>query len=136
MLLSSVAVFASCAGAGHARPGPDDAARSSASGSVVEAAGAAATTLEPDGRSLTRFAIEQGGLFDCFTKLLRTTEKRGKVVLQFAILPDGKVQGVQVLESSLDDEAATSCIVARASKWTTPFRPAALRIFRYPVIIN
>ena len=101
-----------------------------------KAASAEAIPAEPDGKKLAKFAFNQRDLFDCYAKLLRTTDKKGKTVLQFAIRPDGSVQGVQILESTIDDADTTACIVDRVSKWKTPLRPSALKIFRYPVSIN
>lgn len=83
-----------------------------------------------------KFAMDQGDLFGCYRRFLRTTEKRGTTVLQLAILPDGGVEGAQVLESTIGDEDTTACLVDRASRWKTPFRPSAKKIFRIPVTIN
>ena len=97
---------------------------------------AAGYPTEPNGMAVMRFAFEEGDLFGCYTSLLRATDEKGKMVLQFSILPDGRVEGAQVLESTFGGEETSACVVDRVSRWNTPFRPSKRKIFRVPVTFD
>lgn len=92
--------------------------------------------VEPDAGSIAMFVTMEGGLMDCYSTALRTTNKKGKTMLQFAVLPDGSVAGAQILESTFDDDATKACMVERLSKLKTPFRPSAPRFLKMPIIID
>ena len=83
--------------------------------------------VEKDATSLRRFGSSDGvfsaatiskvlesyrGFFDrCYAKLLRTTRPRpGKVEMAFTILASGKIDHVNVLSSSLKNDALHRCL--------------------------
>ncbi len=122
-----------CAGSGQTRARQGSTPVGQAPAPVTPGAASAG---EPDAFSIVNYVSTQGGLMDCYSKALRTTNKTGKTLLQFAVLPDGSVAGAQILESSFDDDATNACMVERLSKLKTPFRPTTLKVLRMPITIQ
>jgi TonB family protein len=58
---------------------------------------------------------------------------RGKVTIQFAILPSGAVSDVSVARSSFRKDAVPACIATIVRGWRTPFRPEEAVTIEYPI---
>ena len=58
---------------------------------------------------------------------------RGKVTIQFAILPSGAVSDVSVARSSFRKDAVPACIATIVRGWRTPFRPDEAVTVEYPI---
>lgn len=88
---------------------------------------------EPDRFSFLQFASTRTeDLTRCHRDFFLKASASARTVLELTIRPDGAVEDVRVVESTLDDPKATECMVRSVSAWRTPFRPAKPTIFRYP----
>lgn len=55
---------------------------------------------------------------DCYKQALKKhPDLRGKVVVRFSVTPDGRVDLVEVINSTIDDEPMLNCIVNRIRRW-------------------
>lgn len=55
---------------------------------------------------------------DCYKQALkRNPELKGKIVVRFSVKPDGTVNLVNIINSSIDDNRLERCIVRRIKRW-------------------
>jgi len=89
---------------------------------------------EPEVESLLRLTRNRmGPLQACYEVGLRKTPTMaGRVVLRFAIRPDGLLEEVQVVEDQLEGYGVADCVRSRVAAWRTPFRPKDRVTVEYP----
>jgi len=55
---------------------------------------------------------------DCYKKALKENQNlKGKIVVRFSVTPDGYVNDVKIIYSSLEDEEMENCIIKKISRW-------------------
>ena len=85
------------------------------------AATTTATASHPADKAGIRALIEQhrGEVEACYEAALeRAPGLEGRVVVGFTIQADGRLEGVEVSQSSLGDEGAEACIASAGAGWT------------------
>jgi len=85
--------------------------------SALEKSGKKITARKPE--SITRIVLSHNqAIQDCYKQALKKEPNlKGKVVIRFSITPDGGVDQVQILESTIDYEPMLTCMTNRIRRW-------------------
>jgi len=79
----------------------------------------------------------QGGIKYCYeTELMRQPRLAGKIVAQWRIDLDGKVQSARIRTTSMNSTAVEACLVRQIGRWRFPKPAGTLVDVSYPFLFR
>jgi len=91
-----------------------------------------------DREALTRYVRSRTRAIQaCYEKeLKRNPSLKGKIVIRFSIMPNGRTGEIDIEENSLGNEAVASCIRTIVRSWNFPFKPDSEVPVSYPFLFT
>lgn len=91
-----------------------------------------------DREALTRYVRSRTRAIQaCYEKeLKRNPSLKGKIVIRFSIMPNGRTGEIDIEENTLGNEAVASCIKTIVRSWSFPFKPDGEVPVSYPFVFT
>ncbi len=95
-------------------------------------------SADVDRNALARFIKARiSAIQSCYEReLKRNPTLKGKVVIRFAITPQGRAAEIDVEENTLGSDAVSSCIRTVIRSWVFPFKPDDSVMVSYPFVFT